>query len=282
MMKITKILNSSVVLGINENGDEIVLTGKGIGYHHKVGEVISTESIEKVFILTDKNVNKNFLKLVKDTPQDYFEASSNIIEHAKKQLKGELNEHIFVALTDHINFATQRYKQGISIQNRLLWEVKKFYPEEFKVGEYAVQYLNEKFNIDLPEEEAGNIAFHFVNAQTNEHDMYKTMMMTNMLKDILNIIKLHFKITLDKESLNYIRFITHLQFFCQRLLENKLIDSEDDFLYEQVKNKYKEEHECSNRISNYIKSTLGKEITKDEMIYLTIHINRVTSRAESN
>ncbi|OYP03730.1 hypothetical protein CG709_10405, partial [Lachnotalea glycerini] len=43
---------------------------------------------------------------------------------------------------------------------------------EFKIGEYAVNFLNQKFQINLPEEEAGNIAFHFVNAQTNEKDMY--------------------------------------------------------------------------------------------------------------
>jgi beta-glucoside operon transcriptional antiterminator len=279
-MKITKILNSSVVLGIDENEDEIILVGKGIGYHHKVNDVVSLDAIEKVFVLTDKNVNKNFLKLAKSTPQDYFEASSNIIEYAKKHLNGELNEYIFIALTDHINFAIQRYKEGMNIQNRLLWEVKKFYPNEFKVGEYGIQYLNEKFNINLPEEEAGNIAFHFVNAQTNEHDMYKTMMMTNMLKDILNIVTLHFKIVLDKDSMNYIRFVTHLQFFCQRLLDNKIFDSNDDFLYEQVKYKYPIEFQCSNRINNYIKSTIGKDITKDEIVYLTIHINRVTNRAE--
>jgi beta-glucoside operon transcriptional antiterminator len=279
-MKITKILNSSVVLAVDDNGDEIVLAGKGIGYHHKVNDVIPLEAIEKVFVLTDKNENKNFLKLVKNTPQDYFEASTSIIEYAKNHLAGELNEHIFIALTDHISFAIDRHKQGMNIQNRLLWEIKKFYPNEFKVGEYAIEYLNRKFNIDLPEEEAGNIGFHFVNAQTNEHDMYRTMMMTNMLKDILNIVKLHFKIALDKDSLNYIRFITHLQFFCQRLLDNKLIDSSDDFLYEQVKYKYPIELECGKRIENYIKSTIGKDLTKDEMVYLTIHINRVTSRAE--
>lgn len=277
-MKITKILNSSVVLAVDDNGNEVVLAGKGIGYHHKVNEIIPSESIEKVFILTDKNENKTLLKLAKDTPKEYFEASSNIIDYAKKYLKGQLSEHIFIALTDHINFAIERHKQGINIQNKLLWEIKKFYPEEFKVGEYAVEHLNEKFNIDLPEEEAGNIGFHFVNAQTNEHDMYRTMMMTNMLKDILNIVKLHFKITLDKDSLNYIRFITHLQYFCQRLLENDLINSNDDFLYEQVKHKYPIEVECSNRISNYLKSTIEKDITKDELVYLTIHINRVTNR----
>lgn len=279
-MRITKILNSSVVLAMDDSGDEVVLAGKGIGYNHKKDEVVSLSAIEKVFVLTDKNVNKNFLKLAKDTPQDYFEASSNIIEHAKEYLKGELNEYIFIALTDHINFAIKRHKEGVNIQNRLLWEVKKFYPNEFKVGEYAVNYLNEKFDIDLPEEEAGNIAFHFVNAQTNEQDMYRTMMITNMLKDILNIVKLHFKIAFDKESINYIRFVTHLQFFCQRLLDSKLIESNDDFLYEQVKYKYPVELKCCNRIDNYIKSTIGKEITKDEMVYLTIHINRVTSRVQ--
>jgi beta-glucoside operon transcriptional antiterminator len=152
---------------------------------------------------------------------------------------------------------------------------------EFKIGEYAVNFLNQKFQINLPEEEAGNIAFHFVNAQTNEKDMYQTMMIANIMKDILNIVKLHFKIILDKDSLNYIRFITHIQFFSQRLLEDRFIDSKDDFLYNQIKLKYSKELECSQRINNYIQSTFGKELSKDEIVYLVLHINRVTERVKS-
>ncbi|APF26175.1 phosphoenolpyruvate-dependent sugar phosphotransferase system, EIIA 1 family protein [Clostridium sporogenes] len=97
------------------------------------------------------------------------------------------NDQIFITLIDHISYALTRYKKNITLQNRLLWELKKFSPEEFKIGKYAVEYINDKLNVNLPEEEAGNIAFHFVNAQTDEVAMQNTMLTIKMLKDIFNI-----------------------------------------------------------------------------------------------
>lgn len=53
-------------------------------------------------------------------------------------------------------------------------------------------FLNERLQIELPEEEAGNIAFHLVNAQTENPDMERTMQAMRMLKDIYGIIQLSF------------------------------------------------------------------------------------------
>ena len=37
------------------------------------------------------------------------------------------------------------------------------------------------------------------------------------MKEILKMVKYHFNIEFDEESINYYRFITHLKFFTQRL-----------------------------------------------------------------
>ncbi|HHQ0961892.1 TPA: PRD domain-containing protein, partial [Listeria monocytogenes] len=74
------------------------------------------------------------------------------------------------------------------------------------------------------------------------------------------------------------RFITHLQYFAQRLLRKEIVDSGDDFLYEQVQIKYPEAFKCTKKIDAYLINTHHTELTRDERVYLTIHIYRVTER----
>ena len=167
---------------------------------------------------------------------------------------------------------------NITIQNRLLWELKKFYPKEFEIGKYAVEYINNKLSVKLPEEEAGNIAFHVVNAQTDEAEMQNTMLTIRMLKDIFNIIQYNFGITIDKDSLNYSRFLTHLQFFVQRLLDDRMIESKENFIFEQMIKEYPKEVKCSRLIGDYVKKVLNKEISNEELLYLTIHIVRIVQK----
>jgi beta-glucoside operon transcriptional antiterminator len=278
-MRITKILNNSIVLAEDETGQEHIIMGKAIGFHNKSGNTVKLEEIEKIYVLKDEKASQRFAKLVADIPEIYFGITDHIIKFAQEQLQCELNDHIFIALTDHIHFAITRYQESSMVQNRLFWEVKKFYPKEYKVGLYAIQYINSQMNVELPEEEAGNITFHLLNAQQNEGDTQNTILITTIIKDILNIVKYHFGIEMEAESINYSRFVTHLQFFAQRLLENKTTRSvNDDFLFTQVKEKFQKELECVKRIEEYVHNKLGKSLSKDERIYLSIHINRVTNR----
>ena len=56
------------------------------------------------------------------------------------------------------------------------------------------EVLNQELNVNLPEEEAGNIAFHIVNAQIdateNKIGMQNGMLMVKMLKDLFQIVVL--------------------------------------------------------------------------------------------
>ena len=68
-------------------------------------------------------------------------------------------------LTDHLHFAVERQRLGITVTNRVLWELKHFYRHEYEVGLRGLQRACQLLNVSLPEEEAGNIAFHIVNAR---------------------------------------------------------------------------------------------------------------------
>ena len=63
--------------------------------------------------------------------------------------------------------------------------------KEFIFSLWAVDYINRNLDIQLPEDEAGFIALHFVNASYKETTM-KSVESTKIIKDILNIIKYYF------------------------------------------------------------------------------------------
>ncbi|ASA20475.1 BglG family transcription antiterminator LicT [Paenibacillus donghaensis] len=277
-MRIIKKLNNSVVVAKDDNDHEVVIMGKGIGCNYEMGYVLSRDEFERVYVLEDEKASDAVIRLSRDVPDVYFEISRKIIDYAKQNITTKLNEHIYVALTDHIYFAVQRHKDNITVQNRLFWEVKKFYPKEFKVGLYGLGVMFDELNILFPEEEAGNIAFHLVNAQQYTDDLSQSTFITTVIKDILNIVSYHFGVTLDHDSLNYSRFVTHLQYFSQRLIEKVDTEADDGFLYDQVRTMYQKEFECAMRIKNYVQKTFEREISNSELIYLTIHINRVINR----
>ncbi len=276
-MKIEKVFNNNVVSAFNEENIELVVMGKGLAFQKKPGDEIEEEKIEKVFTLKNKDMSERFKTLLYEVSLELMEVAEEMITLAKEKLGRELNDSIYVSLTDHINFAIERNKKGLDIKNALLWEIKKLYKDEFAIGLEALTMIKEKLDVTLPEDEAGFIAMHIVNAELNE-EMPNIVNITKTMQDILKIVKYHFGIDFNEESLNFFRFVTHLKFFAQRLYSKTYMKSEDDFLYEAVKNKHKAAYECTEKINDYVKKQFDYELTNDEKLYLTIHIERVINR----
>ncbi|MFJ8531003.1 BglG family transcription antiterminator LicT [Bacillus sp. NPDC094106] len=276
-MKIAKVINNNVVSVFNDQSEELVIMGRGIAFQKRPGDSVDEERIEKVFELKNKDVSDKFKTLLYEIPIEYMEVSEEIISYAKTKFGRDLNDSIYVSLTDHIHFAIERNKKGLDIKNALLWEIKRLYKDEFLVGKEALNRIENKLRIVLPEDEAGFIAMHIVNAELNE-EMPNIVNITKVMQDILNIVKYQFKISFDEESLNYYRFVTHLKFFAQRLFSGTYVESKDDFLFEAVRNKHIEAYECTEKINEYIKKQYTRELTSEEMLYLTIHIQRVVNR----
>ncbi|GIN88550.1 transcription antiterminator LicT [Heyndrickxia sporothermodurans] len=276
-MKIAKVINNNVISVLQTDGSELVIMGRGIAFQKKIGEEVDQEKIEKIFTLKNKQTSDNFKMLLREVPIELMVLVEEIIQYAKTKLGKTLNENIYVSLTDHINFAIERYQKGAEIKNALLWEIKQLYREEFLVGKKALEQVNQKFNISLPEDEAGFIAIHLINAEMNE-DVANTISITKFIQRIINIVKYHFNVEFEEESLNYFRFITHLKFFAQRIFNGTHYENDDDYLYIMIKQKHKEAAICTEKIKDYIKHTYNHDLTNEEMLYLTIHIERVVNR----
>lgn len=279
-MVINKILNNNVIITCNDKNEEIIVMGRGIAYKKKVGNSVPEDMIDKVYTLSDENTSNRFKELISKIPLEYMKLSDEVISYAESKLGKKLNESIYISLTDHIHTAIERFKNGITMKNALLWDTRRFYKEELNVGMKALDLIEEKFDLRLADDEAGFIAWHIVNAQMDESvkDIYE---ITKIMQEISNIVKYYFGITFNEESVYFYRFITHLKFFAERLVNGNTFKSNDsDDLLDTIKVKYKNAYSCVEKIGEFIKNKYNYNISNEEMLYLIIHIERIVSKTE--
>lgn len=278
-MVIEKVINNNIISAFDEDGREVVIMGRGIGFGVRPGAVVRESKIEKVFRIESRSIAEQLKELLAHMPLEHVQISDDIISFAKSTLKLKLNQSIYVTLTDHINFAIDRYKKGINLENALLWEIKRFYPQEYELGKYSIELIGKRLHVELPEDEAGFIALHFVNAEYGT-DIQDALHFPNQMKDILGIVTRELGIALDEGSLHYERFITHVKFLLQRVYRKELLPNEESELAEMMKIKYPKEYACSEKIAVYIEKTANCKLSGEEIMYLTIHIRRVTMAEE--
>ena len=70
----------------------------------------------------------------------------------------------------------------------------------------------------------------------------------------------------------FIALADHLHYAIERSREE--ISLQNPFLYEQAKTNYPKSFICTQKIVTYIKSSYAFELSLDEQVYLTIHIQR--------
>lgn len=275
MYKISKIINNNFVCSVNEKGEEMILRGAGLGFQKKVNDSIREEDVEKIYSMSSANELNKLQSLVADIPLDRIEVSTEIIETVKKNLGKKLNDNIYITLTDHLSFAIDRHERNQEYANALLWEIKKFYPEEYKMGLAALDVVKERLGVTFKEDEAGFIALHIVNAELDT-SMGDMVLITTLIQDILDITKKFYQMELNEDSLDYSRFITHLKYFGQRLYQKKPEKSDDFTLQNLIKTNYSKDYECAQVIEAYINEKYKQKLTGEEMMFLTIHLKRIS------
>lgn len=275
-MRVLKVLNNSVIFALDDFGNEVVLMGKGIGFNKSLGYELKKKEIEKVFIIKDRDNSKNIIRLASEIDSTFFELTKTLVDFAVEEFKMELMEHIYLSLTDHLSFAVKRLRSGVIIENFYISEMKKFNPNEYRIGLYALEMMKKELDLDFPIDEAGNIAFHFINAQYGNSKHGNNRLIISTVKEIINIVKYYFELQYNEESLAYSRFVTHLKHFADNLINKKNMESnKDDNLYNEVILNCKKEYDCVKKIAKYVKSNFNVSLTILEELYLTIHIHRI-------
>ena len=266
-MKIFKILNNNVAVVLDEHGAEKIVMGKGICFKKKTGEEICPEDVDKVFSLAEEEVSSKFQVLVQDIPMEHMALGEEIITEAKMRLGKRLNDMVYISLIDHVHTSIVRFLEGVTVKNALLWDIRRFYKEEYQIGVWSLDLIEEKFKVRLPEDEAGFIALHLANAQMDQETMHNMYEITRIMQELVNIVKYYFQISFDEDDVYYYRFITHLKFFAKRLVERNIYTEDDnDDLWEVIRGKYPGAFGCVEKITQFIGKKYEYGLSKEEQL----------------
>ena len=276
-MRVEKVINNNLVRSRDESGREILVMGCGLGYKKSVDDEIEMEKIEKIYTMKDRAGYQQLEEILSKVPLECIQITNEIVEYAKISLGRRLSDSIYLTLCDHISFALERTRNGIRIRNALLMEIRRFYYHEYEIGLEALRLIRKHTGIELPEDEAGFIAFHLVNADMDGIGIGQTQEMMKMIQNIINIVKYHYNIELNENSIHYERFVTHLKFFLKRVFSGQELDDGDLHFFLMIRSQYKKAYACVLKVYDYIQKEYHLTLTNDEMMYLTVHIHRVTT-----
>lgn len=273
--KIERVLNNNAVVSLNAQQEEIIITGPGIAFKKKYGGYISKDKVDKIYKLDKAEDTNKLMELFREIPNEYIEIVGKAIQMARDKYQLILNDTLYLSLSDHMNSALQRYQQGVLFENKLLWEIKHIYQQEFDIAKDVIEMIKEHTGMELPEDEAAFIALHIVNAEA-EYRMNDIHIVTKRTNDILKIIDMHFHLQIDKESLAYYRLLTHIKYFVNRILRKEELDINDQqTLYQSLKVSYPNCVKCIYKIHNYLKINEAYELKEIEKLYLLLHISRL-------
>lgn len=273
MITIKKSLNNSMLL-VDSDQREMILFGKGIGFGAKPGTNIDLTQVEKVFLPLSDLKSRHFLSLTDTIPAAFFDISHDILTLARSLCGDKLNSVLLFTLAEHLHFAVERSRSGQAILNKLSWEVKRYYPQEYSVGLQARAQVNEKFDVELPEDEAVNIAFHLINASSQDDDS-TAHQQVELVNRIADIVRYKLGKVVDTRSVNYMRFITHLRYFAERVLAGKIALSETDDFYQELMRHRPDAMTVAWAIRDYVQDKYQLTLPKDELTWLSIHISRL-------
>lgn len=278
-MKVIKKINNNVAVCLDNNNNELIAFGKGIGFQKVPYELTDISKIERTYY----GVNQSYIGLVNEIPEDIFDISAKIVEWAKTKLTKELSVNIVFTLADHINFAIKRYKDKMNIKMPLGYEIEHLYETEMMIGKKAVSYINRRKKIKLGKSEAVGIAMHFINAE----DQYtkaseKTMDDDQIIEKITELIEQKLKRKINKKNFNYARFVSHMQYLLKRRQAQSTLNSDNDKMFELLKDEYPETYDCVLEIRDYLKEYLNWSLNNEELLYLMLHVNRLYSREDCN
>ena len=282
-MRIKKVINNNIVCAIDRKGNEMILSGRGIGYKRKVGEFVDPALVEKTYRMAEKSCQRRLVELVSQIPLEHLALTEELVDKIRAQVNQPINESLLITLADHISFAIERKKQGVEFSNPLSSAVISYYPMEYRLGQECLKAIENRFELTLNPDEATFIALHIVNAELNV-SMSEMQEITRLLDGCIQVTEFYYHRSFDRSSLDFSRLTVHLRYLIQRLYQDKSLPDETaerDLLFrELIRRNCAEDYECANRIALYIQSNAGKTLTEEEKIYLTIHLKRLNSKEE--
>lgn len=274
-MKVIKNINNNVSLCLDDNNNELIAFGKGLGFKQPPYE-IDLGVITRTFY----DVDHRYFDLLNIISDEIFEVSAKIVDYARSKINAELNPNIVFTLADHIQFAVKRHKDKMKLKFKMSYDLMHFHSAEVQVGRFAVQLVNKEINVDLPEDEVYGIALHFINAESMVGTQGISVSNEEFIKEVVNIIEREFDIKIDYTGFNYSRFASHMEYLLERVQKGKQVISGNLAIFDSLRGEFPQIYKCANLINQYFEKELGWKLSDEEVFYLMLHINRLCARED--
>lgn len=272
-----RVYNNNVVLTENKHGEEVIFVGKGLGYGLSKGDTIDLSKVEKKFELSKKS-NQKFVDLIKDLNPEDILLCEKVITYIKEKSNKEIDDSIYVTLTDHIINMVDRIKKGVDFDSTILLNIKSLYKQEYQIALEVVELLRQELDMKIDDSEASFITLHIVNAEMSSNMMQMYEVKT-IMEEIVGIVKSDFDID-DGDAESFDRFITHCRFFVQRVVNKEYLDKNPAThapMFKVMLDLYQEQYKCVNRIADFIEKKYNYTVEDDEKMYLLLHLVKLTS-----
>lgn len=277
-MIVLKRINNNAVLCIVSAGHQVVALGKGLA-QAVIGQEISLDLIDHTFY----DVEPRYVELMRDLDLGYLEISAQIIDVARGMLSYDLSPNIEVAMADHIQFAVQRMRDHIYISAPLAYDLQQNYPLEYKIAQWALGLIKQRFDIALPNNEVAGIAMCLINgayASFGVPSGSAAEKQDRLLDQIVELVEENMGVSVDRDGFGFARFATHVQYLIRRVAGGEAIESENSDMYLIASTDNKMASSCADAIAALISGTYLRTLTDEEKLYLILHINRICSRSD--
>lgn len=280
-MKYIKKVNNNMALAKDEKDADWIVVGKGLGFGFKKGDLIKESQIRRKFQAIDnKKTHQNPKEILSMIDPKILMLITDISTDVENLLGFKLSNYNYLALADHINFAIKRALDPNLVKDgqKSTAHLKDIYPREYHAAELTLKTLKEKLNLDLPENEIDYLTFHYVNAATSNTYLSETIEMTKLIQKITQVISYSMQINIDTNSINYTRFITHIRYFIARQKgdDTKEVEPPDKILIKTIANQYPDCFSTASKVAKVLESSEGWQVSDEEIMYLTLHIWRLT------
>lgn len=273
-MKLIKKINNNFALGLDSNGEHIIVEGKGIGFMKMPCELHDYVQVTRTYY----DYDEQYIDLIKEVPQPIMNVANEIYERVTAVLEYNLNQNLPFILADHINFAIERFRKKVTLDLPIYYDLMQLYPIEYELAVFALERIKERLQIELPEKEKSGIILNIINAEMRIHKQQEQPDFYERIDHIVEIIEYSMHIQVSRDSFNYSRFVSHMTYLYRRLDERHQMSGSNEKMYLSLAAQYPHTNACVTAICKYMENIGHKCLNKEERLYLILHINRLCDR----
>ncbi|MFP7695826.1 PRD domain-containing protein [Trueperella sp. LYQ143] len=274
-MKILRVFNNNVVLASDEQGQDVIATGRGLGFQARPGDLVDETKLFRVFIPMDGRDSDHMAQLLSDISADHLYIIGNALKEICASERMQASPTLVVALADHLQFALKRIETEMVVEYPLEAEVRHLYSREYAQARHLLEIFNRHLPTPLPDSEAVAISLHLVNAGFSSGDLSQTYQMTGVIQQMLSVVEATWGMSFDPSSVHVARFITHLRYLFVRITQHRQLVSDHSILAQTIQETYPQAFQCAQHLGAIMELRLGAALTDDELSYLTLHVARL-------